>query len=101
MTHCILPTDIELVKKLLAASRPDNAIVAALVHRGIDTASAAQLVTDLRNGRPVAPQIPPGLELSTKRRSRSRRESRRSRPQAAAPSAESTPQSERAAQPRS
>jgi len=81
MTRCILPTDIELAKKLLTARRPDDAIVTALVHRGIESSGAAQLVADLRSGRPVAPQIPDGLAISPRRRSRSRRASSESEPQ--------------------
>jgi hypothetical protein len=99
MTHSILTTDIELAKKLLTAARPDGAIIAALVSRGIDSASAAQLVNDLRNGRQVTPTVPAGLEMSTsssRRHSRSRRESRRKQPQSAARSSESAPHAERA-----
>jgi hypothetical protein len=96
MTHCILTTDIELAKKLLTAARPDSAIIAALVQRGIDSASAAQLVTDLRNGRQVIPQIPAGMEAPSKRRSRSRREHRSSEQPSAPASAEATPRREHA-----
>jgi hypothetical protein len=95
MTHCILPTDIELAKKLLTSSRPDNVIISALVQRGVDSASAAQLVTDLRNGRQVAPQIPAGLGMVFKRRSRSRKAESPSEPQPAAPASETHPQPRR------
>jgi hypothetical protein len=73
MTHYILPTDIELATKLLAANRPDAAVVAALVQRGVDSASAAKLVADLRDGRKVTPQIPTGLEIAPGRSSRSKK----------------------------
>jgi hypothetical protein len=73
MTHCILPADIEFAKRLLTTNRPEGAIVAALVQRGVESASALQLVTDLREGRKVTPQIPSGLEIGPGRRSRSKR----------------------------
>jgi hypothetical protein len=72
MTHCILPSDIDLATKLVAANQPDEVIVTALVRRGIESASAAQIIADLRNGRKVVPQFPPGLQVSAVRRSRSR-----------------------------
>jgi hypothetical protein len=90
MTHCILTTDIELAKKLLTAARPDSAIIAALVQRGVDSASAAQLVTDLRNGRQVKAQVPDGMGISSKRRSRSRREHHSSEHSSASASAETS-----------
>lgn len=74
MTHNILPTDIELATRLLAAGRPDDAVITAMVHRGIDPTAAAQLVDDLRNGRRVTSQLPAGLEITPGRRSRSRRD---------------------------
>ena len=97
MTPYILPTDIELAKKFLATSRPDDVIVAALVHRGIESANAAQLVADLRAGRAVASQIPAELGISSKHHSRSRRAGHRSE----APPAEAPPPSrpERSAEP--
>jgi hypothetical protein len=95
MTHSILPTDIELAKNLLKASRPDSAIIAALVHRGIETATAAQLVSDLRNGRPVSPQIPAGLEIGFKHRSGSKKHRHESEPQAAPLDAETAPRPQR------
>jgi hypothetical protein len=101
MTRCILPTDIELAKKLLTAKRPNNTIVAALVHRGIDSVGAAQLVADLREGRQVTPEIPPGLEISTRRRSRSRRTSSQGDAQpsgAAEPQSHSEPVAERSSE---
>ena len=72
MTPYILPTDIELAVKLLAAGRPDSVIVAALVRRGVDAAAANQIVVDLREGRKVMPQIPLGLEIAAGGRSRPR-----------------------------
>lgn len=69
MTNNILPTDIEFATKLLAANQDDAAIVTALVHRGIESATATQMVADLRNGRKVTPQIPASLEIASGRRS--------------------------------
>jgi hypothetical protein len=57
MTNLILQTDIEFVQRLIAEHYPENEIVAALVRRHIDPERAARLVTDLRNGVPVAPDI--------------------------------------------
>jgi hypothetical protein len=95
MTHCILPTDIELAKKLLEASRSDNAIVAALVQRGVQSANAAQLVTDLRSGRQVAPEIPAGLGIAARRRSHTHRSAHRSESEPASNPSEPAPRSER------
>ncbi len=72
MTNNILPTDIEFATKLLAANQDDAAIVTALVHRGIESATATQMVVDLRSGRKVTPQIPSSLEIAPGRRSGSR-----------------------------
>jgi hypothetical protein len=88
MTHSILPSDIELAKRLLTASRPDSTIVAALVQRGVDSANATQLVTDLRSGRQVVPEIPAGLEMASRRRSRSRRNANPSEPHQSTPAPE-------------
>jgi len=68
MTRNILPTDIELASRLVAADRPAENVIAALVSRGVDSASAAQLADDLRHGRKVAPEIPPTLEIAPRRR---------------------------------
>lgn len=81
MTRYILPTDIDLAKGLITSQRPDSAIVAALVLRRVDQADAAQLVADLRNGRQVKPQIPPGIVGGPSRRSHSRRAPRPSETQ--------------------
>jgi hypothetical protein len=96
MTHCILTTDIELAKKLLTGARPDGAIIAALVQRGVDSASAAQLVADLRSGRHVKPQVPDGMGIVAKRRSRSRREHRSSESSPASASSETSSRHEHA-----
>jgi hypothetical protein len=71
MTPNILPTDIELASKLVASGRPPGDIVAALVSRGIDPATAAQVADNLLHGRRVEPQIPAALEISPRRRRRS------------------------------
>ena len=57
MTHKILQSDIELARKQLEAKRSDAEIVAALERRGIEPDKAAQLVQDLREGKPVSPEI--------------------------------------------
>jgi hypothetical protein len=71
MTPNILPTDIDLASKLAASGRPPGDIVSALVSRGVDPATAAQVADDLLHGRRVEPQIPPALEISPRRRRRS------------------------------
>jgi hypothetical protein len=72
MTHDILQTDIDLATRLKDDQRPDEEIILALAHRGVDAAKAVELVDNLRNGRPPTsqPLIPP--EFARSRRSRSR-----------------------------
>src|SRR5437879_8406885 len=57
MTHQILQSDIDLARNLIAAGLPDDEIIAALVRRRIHPEPAALLVSDLRNGIPVSPQL--------------------------------------------
>jgi hypothetical protein len=99
MTHDILQTDIDLATRLRDDQRPDEEIILALAHRGVDAAKAAELVDNLRNGRAPTPQplIPP--EFARLRRSRSRnvaRETGQSPPTRPAPAASRV---ERQAQP--
>jgi len=72
MTHDILQTDIDLATRLRDDQRPDEEIILALAHRGVDAAKAAELVDNLRNGRAPTSQpiIPP--EFARMRRPRSR-----------------------------
>jgi hypothetical protein len=72
MTHDILQSDIELATRLRDDKRPDDEIITALVHRGVDSGQAAQLVDDLRNGRKAVPPSTAHLEFSPARRSRAR-----------------------------
>jgi hypothetical protein len=72
MTHDILQSDIILATKLVADQLPDEEIILALVHRGVDPAKAANLLDDLRNGRKPTAQSPLPSEMSLSRRSRSR-----------------------------
>ena len=72
MTHDILQSDIELATRLRDEQRPDEQIISALVHRGIDPAKAAQLVDDLRNRRRPSVQAQLPAEFSLPRRSKPR-----------------------------
>ncbi len=73
MTHDILPCDVDLATKLRSAGYSDDAVITALVHRGIDSADATQLLDDLRNGRQIKTKLQKGLESTPRRRSRERR----------------------------
>ena len=72
MIHDILRTDIELATRLIADRRPDDKIILALVHRGVDQGPATQLMEDLRKGLKPTPHSPLPPELTMTRRSRSR-----------------------------
>ncbi len=93
MTRNVLPTDIELASRLVAAGRPTENVVAALVSRGVDAASAAQVADDLLHGRKVEPQIPAALEITPRRRHRSKDASPPGEPISAAPPPEAPPRS--------
>ena len=73
MIHSVLPSDIELATRLREAGHPDDEVVAILLRRGIAQAAADQLMDDLRNGRRIETQIPAGLEIAPRRRSREKR----------------------------
>jgi hypothetical protein len=64
---------------LLDEKRPEDAIIAVLVTRGIEPATAARLVDDLRNGKKVDVQSTLPMEFGLARRSRSRSGSQGSR----------------------
>ncbi|HVM50456.1 MAG TPA: hypothetical protein VMU04_20685 [Candidatus Acidoferrum sp.] len=64
MTRSILPTDIDLAKRLLGTNRGDAAVIRALVQRGIESDAATQLVADLRRGEDVEPQFNVGLGIA-------------------------------------
>ncbi len=70
MTSDILQSDIELATRLRGDQRPDDEIISALTHRGVDPAKAAQLLDDLRNGKNVTGQSALAPELGLRRRSR-------------------------------
>ena len=76
MTHDILQSDITLATRLVGDQRPDDEIILALVHRGVDPAQAAKLLDDLRSGRKPTAQSPLPSEMSMSRRSRSRNAAR-------------------------
>ena len=99
MTHDILQSDIELATRLRDDHRPDDEIILALVHRGVDAGQAAQLVDDLRKGKKVTPQSPAPLEFTLARRSRSKSASRGTGPNQPARSSEAEPRREQAARP--
>src|SRR5690348_4447492 len=66
MTHDVLQSDIDLARKLSDARRPASEIVTALTCRGIDSSRAAQLVSDLQNGRTIEPDKPITINLARK-----------------------------------
>ena len=72
MTHDILQSDIILATRLRGDQRPDEEIIQALVHRGVDPARAAKLLDDLHNGRKPEAQPPLPSEITMTRRSRSK-----------------------------
>src|SRR4051812_31175592 len=86
MTHDILQTDIELAKEMIGSNRPADEVARALARRGIDLPAATQLVDDLRNGRPVRPQLTPpefvsAARSSQRRTSNSQDQTEQARPQ--------------------
>lgn len=96
MTHDILQSDIELAKRLRDSQHPDEEIIRALVHRGIEAGIAAQFVDDLRSGKKVTAQSPTPAEFAPRRHSRSGRTAPRMREDRAArpPAAEAPSQPE-------
>jgi hypothetical protein len=72
MTHDVLRADIDLATKLRDDHRPDDEIILALVHRGVDPGQAAQLLDELRKGISPTLQSPVPSEMSLARRSRTR-----------------------------
>lgn len=72
MTHDVLRADIDLATRLRDDHRPDDEIILALVHRGVDPGQAAQLLDDLRKGIKPTPQSPVPPEMTLARRSRTR-----------------------------
>jgi hypothetical protein len=57
MTKNILQSDIDLAKQLLGGDHSESDVVEVLVRRGIEPTSAAQLVSDLRQGKQAAPTL--------------------------------------------
>jgi hypothetical protein len=76
MTRDILQTDIDLATRLMANHRPDDEIILALAHRGVELGPAAQLVDELRSGRKVTPHSTVHLEFGLGRRARAKSASR-------------------------
>ena len=72
MTHDILQSDITLATSLVAVQRPDDEIILALVHRGVDSSKATALLDDLHSGRKPSAPSPLSQEMAVPRRSRSR-----------------------------
>jgi len=101
MTHDVLRSDLELATRLRDDNRPDDEIILALVHRGVDPGLAALVLDDLRNGRKASARLALPAEFGVARRSRTRRGSRRSgqsqpsrSPEAESPSEPPPPPSE-------
>ena len=57
MTSEILYTDIECARELLNKGRSDELIIKALSLRGVAPAAAATLLTGLRNGEKMRPDM--------------------------------------------
>ena len=72
MIHDILQSDIELAIRLRDEQSPDEAILRALVYRGVEAGKAAQLLDDLRSGRKVS-AAPIPSEFAPRRRTRAER----------------------------
>jgi hypothetical protein len=72
MTHDLLQSDIELATRLKEDQRPDEEVILALTHRGVDPGKAVQLLDDLRQGIRPTPQSPVPLDFAMGRRSRER-----------------------------
>jgi hypothetical protein len=72
MTHDILQSDIILATRLIGDQRPDEEILQALAHRGVDRAKAAKLLDDLHSGRKPEAQSALSSEMTMPRRSRSK-----------------------------
>jgi hypothetical protein len=72
MTHDVLRADIDLAIRLRDDHRPDDEIILALVHRGVDPGQAAQLLDNLSKGIKPTPQSPPSPEMALGRRSRTK-----------------------------
>ena len=67
MIHEVLPSDVELAQGMLNDSYSDAQILAALTSRSIEPVKAAQLVDDLRHGRPPRVQVSFALGSTTHR----------------------------------
>jgi hypothetical protein len=76
MTHDILQSDITLATRLIGDQCPNEEVILALVHRGVDPAQAAKLLDDLRSGKKPTAQSPLPPEMGMSRRSRSRNAAR-------------------------
>ena len=72
MIRDILQSDVAFARRLLNENPAEAEIVQALIRRGLDPDKAAQLVSDLRDGRPVSYDANAALEFTPRRRSRSR-----------------------------
>jgi len=72
MIRDILQSDVAFARRLLNENPAEAEIVQALIRRGLDPDKAAQLVSDLRDGRPVSYDANASLEFTPRRRSRSR-----------------------------
>ena len=73
MTHDLLQSDVDLAIRLKDDQRPDAEVIQVLVHRGIDSGKAAQLLDDLRSGRKVNAKAPVPSEFAPARRTRAER----------------------------
>ena len=57
MTGEILDSDVDFAQRLIAQGRLDNEVVEALSFRGIEPAKSMKLLTDLRSGRKIRPNM--------------------------------------------
>lgn len=97
MTRDILQSDVQFAIRLTNENLAEAEVIQALVRRGIDPAKAAELVNDLRAGKPVSCDSAAALEFTPRRRSRSRSSSSGTQEKPSLSSAETTSRRERPA----
>lgn len=97
MTRDILQSDVQFAIRLTNENLAEAEVIQALVRRGIDPAKAAELVNDLRAGKPVSFDSTAALEFTPRRRSRSRSSSSGTQEKPSLSSAETTSRRERPA----
>src|SRR2546427_10846374 len=69
MTNASLQSHVDFAKRLMDAARPDDEVVSALCHRGLEAPQASQLVHDLHGGLLSKPELVGARPLSGRQRS--------------------------------